>query len=883
MLDALELLGAVHLTESHDHEMLTELAGRDDPDPTLVALTSIGLWGVREMLLEQGVPAPLVGELAGEDVEYVCVRLAGARREVAEAELTAWVAARSARAAADELARLLRRTDEPAHRALALYALRRNGERRDSAESGRAGAGRSWRVGGLGPARSPSGHGTRCGPVRLWVSAAANVPMRGGIPIDGVAAAAVFTGGFFAVHLHHLEPVIGRGFGRGGGGGAGGRGFLLLNDSDLGGGSPGLALDFRQRPKLHELPARRSEAHGLFLPAFAETSFLHWFAEVLSVFADVELIIFDQPVIALVLSWQIRDSSTRSCARSSASSAPPTRDARRAQDGRRGRRLSAGNLTPRGMRVEPRMARRARLAGCRPMARFGILTGGGDCPGLNAVIRGVVRAGVNRHGHEIVGFRYGWAGVLEAQHASSSRRRTRRASCTAAARSSAPRGRTRTRTAPTAPRSCARRSRREGIDALIPIGGEDTLGVAGRLSADGVPVVGVPKTIDNDLAGTDVTFGFHTAVQIATDAIDRLHTTAESHNRVIVVEVMGRHAGWIAAYSGIAGGADVILVPERPFDIDEVCERIKRRHARGTTFSIVVVSEGATPRDGSGITTAGGEDRRLRPRAPRRHRASQLEREIEERTGFETRMTILGHVQRGGTPTAYDRVLATRFGVARRSRPSTSGEFGTMVALRGTDIVLAPLGRRGRRAQAARPTISTTRPRSSSASRSSDRPSDPLATLAGCAACGRDSSSSLSRSRPPAAARTPRPRTTTSTRSTGPRASSRRSSTSSRARSPRRARPRRTARRSTASARPSTRPSPTSARSRRPARSSRCTTGSSPRSPPTATQIDKAKGAFSDNDPQAIVKAQADLVSAVTKVQAQINQTIADINKKLRE
>jgi ATP-dependent phosphofructokinase / diphosphate-dependent phosphofructokinase len=230
---------------------------------------------------------------------------------------------------------------------------------------------------------------------------------------------------------------------------------------------------------------------------------------------------------------------------------------------------------------------------------------------------------------------------------------------------------------------------REGIDGLIPIGGEDTLGVAGRLSADGVPVVGVPKTIDNDLAGTDVTFGFHTAVQIATDAIDRLHTTAESHNRVIVVEVMGRHAGWIAAYSGIAGGADVILVPERPFDVDEVCERIKRRHARGTTFSIVVVSEGATPRDGNGITTSGAKTDAF-GHARLGGIAVELERELEERTGFETRMTILGHVQRGGTPTAYDRVLATRFGV-KAIEAADRGEFGTMVSLRGTDIVLAPL------------------------------------------------------------------------------------------------------------------------------------------------------------------------------------------------
>ena len=214
------------------------------------------------------------------------------------------------------------------------------------------------------------------------------------------------------------------------------------------------------------------------------------------------------------------------------------------------------------------------------MARIGILTGGGDCPGLNAVIRGVVRAGVNRHGHQIVGFRYGWAGVLEANTVELTAQNTA---------GILHRGGTILGTSRTNPykdgadgTALVREAlEREGIDALIPIGGEDTLGVAGRLSADGVPVVGVPKTIDNDLAGTDVTFGFDTAVQIATDAIDRLHTTAESHNRVIVVEVMGRHAGWIAAYSGIAGGADVILVPERPFDIDEVCERIKRRHAAG--------------------------------------------------------------------------------------------------------------------------------------------------------------------------------------------------------------------------------------------------------------------------------------------------------------
>ena len=252
------------------------------------------------------------------------------------------------------------------------------------------------------------------------------------------------------------------------------------------------------------------------------------------------------------------------------------------------------------------------------MARFGILTGGGDCPGLNAVIRGVVRAGVNRYGHQIVGFRYGWAGVLEANTVELTAQNTA---------GILHRGGTILGTSRTNPykddadgTALVREAlEREGIDALIPIGGEDTLGVAGRLSADGVPVVGVPKTIDNDLAGTDVTFGFHTAVQIATDAIDRLHTTAESHNRVMILEVMGRHAGWIAAYSGIAGGADVILVPERPFDIDEVCERISAA-TRGAARS----RSSSSPRAPSRATAAGspppGQDRRVRPRAPGRDR-----------------------------------------------------------------------------------------------------------------------------------------------------------------------------------------------------------------------------------------------------------------------
>jgi ATP-dependent phosphofructokinase / diphosphate-dependent phosphofructokinase len=322
------------------------------------------------------------------------------------------------------------------------------------------------------------------------------------------------------------------------------------------------------------------------------------------------------------------------------------------------------------------------------MTKIGILTGGGDCPGLNAVIRGVVRAGVNRYGHQIIGFRYGWAGVLQGNTVELTAQNTA---------GILHRGGTILGTSRTNPYKegaggtelVREMLEREGVDALIPIGGEDTLGVAGRLSADGVPVVGVPKTIDNDLAGTDVTFGFHTAVQIATDAIDRLHTTAESHNRVIVVEVMGRHAGWIAAYSGIAGGADVILVPERPFDIDEVCERIKHRHAGGRTFSIVVVSEGALPRDGSGITTSAVKTDAF-GHARLGGIGVALEGEIEARTGFETRMTILGHVQRGGTPTAYDRVLATRFGV-KAVEAADSGDWGTMVSLHGTDIVLVAL------------------------------------------------------------------------------------------------------------------------------------------------------------------------------------------------
>jgi ATP-dependent phosphofructokinase / diphosphate-dependent phosphofructokinase len=319
--------------------------------------------------------------------------------------------------------------------------------------------------------------------------------------------------------------------------------------------------------------------------------------------------------------------------------------------------------------------------------RVGVLTGGGDCPGLNAVIRGVVRRGIDAHDFEIHGFAYGWAGVL----AGNTRELTHEAT-----KGILPRGGTilgTSRTNPYADEDGEDRVKatleRLGIDALVPIGGEDTLGVARRLSAAGVRVIGVPKTIDNDLAGTDYTFGFQTAVQIATEAIDRLHTTAESHNRVLVCEVMGRHAGWIAVHAGLAGGADAILVPERPFDIEQVCAHLRRRHDRGRTFSIVVVSEGAVPVDGVGAWSG--------------HAATDafgharlggigllLEREIEARTGFETRTTILGHTQRGGTPTAYDRVLATRFGV-KAIDAVAAGESGKMVALHGTAIELVDI------------------------------------------------------------------------------------------------------------------------------------------------------------------------------------------------
>jgi 6-phosphofructokinase 1 len=317
--------------------------------------------------------------------------------------------------------------------------------------------------------------------------------------------------------------------------------------------------------------------------------------------------------------------------------------------------------------------------------RIGVLTGGGDCPGLNAVIRSAVRKGTATYGHSFVGFRDGWKGPLEALTMPLD---------VAATRGILPRGGTilgSSRTNPLSVDGGIERIQTNldnlGVDALIAIGGEDTLGVATALADNGVRVVGVPKTIDNDLGATDYTFGFDTAVQIAVDAIDRLHTTAESHHRVLIVEVMGRHAGWIALHSGIAGGANVILIPERPFDISQVCEYIERRFASHYS-PIVVVAEGAQPVEGTMSVSDQGVDAFGHIRLG--GIGSVLAAEIEERTGKEARATVLGHVQRGGTPTAYDRVLATRFGLQAIDAVH-EGDSGVMVALRGTEIVRVPL------------------------------------------------------------------------------------------------------------------------------------------------------------------------------------------------
>lgn len=312
--------------------------------------------------------------------------------------------------------------------------------------------------------------------------------------------------------------------------------------------------------------------------------------------------------------------------------------------------------------------------------RVGVLTGGGDAPGLNCVIRAVVRKGVGEYGFDFVGFRDGWKGPLTSS------------TCPldiSAVRGILPRGGTilgSSRTNPIKIEGGVETIRQNlsdlGVDALVVIGGEDTLGVAARLNDEGINVVGVPKTIDNDLGATDFTFGFDTAVQIATDAIDRLHTTAESHKRVLVLEVMGRHAGWIALSAGMAGGANVILIPETPFDMDQVVEWVERRFERGYA-PIIVVAEGATPIEGQMVVKDASQDSFGHVRLS--GMGEWLARELEERTGHEARTTVLGYVQRGGTPTSRDRVLATRFGIHAIDAVH-DGDFGKMVALRGNDI-----------------------------------------------------------------------------------------------------------------------------------------------------------------------------------------------------
>lgn len=320
------------------------------------------------------------------------------------------------------------------------------------------------------------------------------------------------------------------------------------------------------------------------------------------------------------------------------------------------------------------------------MLKIGILTGGGDCPGLNSVIRAVVRKAL-LEGYEIVGIKNGWKGLVENDTIPLN---------LGAVSGILPKGGTILGTSRTNPykkegelQKARDNFKKIGLDALVAVGGEDTLGVASRLLKDGLPnIVGVPKTIDNDLSATDYTFGFDTALNVAMECIDRLHTTAESHHRIIVAEVMGRHAGWIAIEAGIAGGADVILIPEIPIDLDEVCAVIKKRHERGKTFSIVVVAEGAQFKDGSLIT----QEQKLDAFGHVRLGGigESLGEQIEKRTGYETRVSVLGHIQRGGSPTAFDRVLGTRLGV-KAVELIKNKKFGRMAALSGVKIIDVPL------------------------------------------------------------------------------------------------------------------------------------------------------------------------------------------------
>ena len=317
--------------------------------------------------------------------------------------------------------------------------------------------------------------------------------------------------------------------------------------------------------------------------------------------------------------------------------------------------------------------------------RVGVLTGGGDCPGLNPVIRAVTRRAINS-GLSVIGIRNGWQGLIEGDTVPLDLQ---------SVSGILPKGGTILGTSRTNPYNqpedhakLVQNISRLRLDALIAIGGEDTLGVATKLAKEGVKLVGVPKTIDNDLSATDYTFGFDTAVNIAMEAIDRLHTTAESHHRIMVAEVMGRHAGWIATYAGIAGGADVILIPEVPIDIEEVCGIIKQRHGRGKDFSIIVIAEGAQFKAGTDVAREEKLDAFGHVRLG--GIGDLLGRMIEQRTGFETRVTVLGHIQRGGSPTAFDRVLGTRFGV-KAVELVLEGKFGQMVSLQGTEIRAIPL------------------------------------------------------------------------------------------------------------------------------------------------------------------------------------------------
>ena len=320
------------------------------------------------------------------------------------------------------------------------------------------------------------------------------------------------------------------------------------------------------------------------------------------------------------------------------------------------------------------------------MKKIGILTGGGDCPGLNAVIRAVVRKSV-RLKWASIGIKNGWKGLIDGEMIPLSDRHVS---------GILPKGGTILGTSRTNPfkdeetvLKILENIKKFGIDAIVAIGGEDTLGAAFKLYERGVPVVGVPKTIDNDLSGTDYTFGFDTAISIVTEAIDRLHTTAESHHRVIVLEVMGRHAGWIATMAGIAGGADEILIPEKPFDVDVVCKNLKARYDSGKTFSIVVAAEGARPKHVDNLATVSNEKDDF-GHVRLGGIGNFLGKEIEKRLGVETRVTVLGHVQRGGTPTAYDRVLATRFGIAAVNLIENE-DYGKMASLQGNKITAVPL------------------------------------------------------------------------------------------------------------------------------------------------------------------------------------------------